>query len=33
MSDPDYNDKQKLFIVERMSQIEYRLAQGCTDKA
>ena len=33
MVDPAFNDRQKLFIVERMSQIEYRLAQGCTDKA
>ena len=33
MVDAAFNDRQKLFIVERLSQIEYRLAQGCTDKA
>ena len=33
MESGDLNDNQKMFLVERLSQIEYRLAQGCNEKA
>ena len=33
MVDPTFKDRQKMFLVERLSAIEYRLAQGCGDRA
>ena len=33
MEDAQFTDRQKMFLIERMSSLEQRLVQGCTDKA